>query len=140
MEEPKKTKTKYKQISSCITEKYNGFQVISIKFARNEGKRFKPIDIIYKPTKNSEITPLCCFSHDIWNAYINFYNIKDKTRRVHGCHECCYCRKFFLREDRHRRHIENCAGVHWVVYNFNTKNLISFQDKVYAKREILFVF
>ena len=33
----------------------------------------------------------------------------------------------FLRESRHKRHIENCAGAPGVVYNFNTKNLISFQ-------------
>ena len=140
MKEQKKKRSKYKQISSCITEKYNGFQTISIKFARKEGERFKPIDLIYKPTKNFEITPLCCFTHDISKAYINFYNVKDKTRRVHGGFECYYRRKFFLREDRHRRHIENCAGVSWVVYNFNTKNLICFQDKFYGKGHILFIF
>ena len=27
----------------------------------------------------------------------------------------------FLREDRHKRHIENCVGVPGVVYNFITK-------------------
>ena len=35
---------------------------------------FKPIDIIYKPTKRIEIEPLCYFSDDISKAYSN--NVK----------------------------------------------------------------
>ena len=40
-----------RQLSSCITERYNGFQIIAIEFARKTRKNFKPIDIIYMPTK-----------------------------------------------------------------------------------------
>ena len=36
-------------------------------------------------------------------------------------------------------HIENCAGVPGVVYNFNTKNLISFQDSFNAKGDLPFL-
>ena len=48
-----------RQISSCLIENCNGFQSISIEFARREIKKFKPTDIIYKLTKNPEISPLC---------------------------------------------------------------------------------
>ena len=50
MIEPKKQNI-VRQISICLTEKYNGFQTISIEFAGRERKNFKPIDIIYGPTK-----------------------------------------------------------------------------------------
>ena len=73
-------------------------------------KKFKPIDIIYKPTKNPEISPLCYFTEDISKAYANFYNQKDKFKRAYSCYEC-YCRQFSLKKDRHKRHLENCAGV-----------------------------
>ena len=43
-------------------EKYNVFKVISIEYARKKGKKNKPINIIYKPTKHIEIEPLCYFS------------------------------------------------------------------------------
>ena len=33
-----------------------------------KGKTFKSIDTIHKPTKNREITPLCCFTQDISKA------------------------------------------------------------------------
>ena len=47
-----------------------------MEFVRKERKNFKPIDIIYKPTKNSEFSPLCYFTEDISKAY--FYNVKTK--------------------------------------------------------------
>ena len=102
MKEPKKQNI-IRQLSSCLIEKYNGFQVISIEFDRKQKKKFKPIDIIYKPTKNPEIELLCYFSKDIAKAYSNFYSIKDKTKRAYSCFECYYCRKLFLRPERQKK-------------------------------------
>ena len=104
-----------RQISSCLAKKYNGFQAISVEFSRKERKNFKPIYIIYKPTKNPEISPLCYFKEVISKAYTIFYNQKDKFKRTYSCYECYYCRKFFLNKDRHKRHIGNCAGVPGVI-------------------------
>ena len=98
------------------------------------------MDIKYKPTKNPEVSPLCSFTQDTSKAYINFSNVKDKVRRAHGCYECYYCRKFFLKEDRHKRPIQNCAGVPGLVYNFDKKKKISFQDNFYVKGDIPFLF
>ena len=43
-----------RQLSSCINEKYNGFHVISIQYSKKLRKKFKPIDIIYRPAKSPE--------------------------------------------------------------------------------------
>ena len=43
-----------RQLSSCMTKKYNGYQAISTEFARKQTKKFKLIDIIYKPSRNPE--------------------------------------------------------------------------------------
>ena len=59
-----KDKSKQKivrQLSSCLIEKYSGFRLISIEHEKKQRKLFKPIDIIYKPTKSIEIEPLCFF-------------------------------------------------------------------------------
>ena len=86
-------------------------------------KKFKPIDIICKPTKNPEINPLFYFTEDISKAYINLYNQKDKFKCAYSCYECYYCRKFFLKKDRYKRHIEDCAGVPGVIYeNYEKSN------------------
>ena len=105
-----KNQKRYCQTNFKLLYQYNGFQAISIEFARKERKKLKPIDIIYKSTKNPEIIPLCYFTEDISKAYTNFYNQKDKFKRAYSCYEC-YCRQFFLKKDRHKRHLENCAGV-----------------------------
>ena len=76
-----KDKSKQKiirQLCSCLIEKYNGFKVILIEFKRNQRKLFKPIDIIYKPTRSIEIEPLCYFSDDISKAYSSSYSKEKK--------------------------------------------------------------
>ena len=126
IKEPKKTNFVW-QLSSCINKKYNGYQTISIEYARKERKNFNTIDIIYKPTTNTEKIPLCYFTPDISKAY-NLYNTGDKIKQQYCTYQCYYCNKFFTREERQKRHTESCSGVPGVIYNFNTKTLISFQD------------
>ena len=47
--------------------------------------------------------------------------------------------KVITDSDISKRLIENCAGVPSIIYNFNTKNLISFQDNFNAKDDLPFV-
>ena len=60
-------------------------------------------------------------------------------KRALKLYERHYCRKFFIREDRQKRHMESFAGVPGVVYNFNNQNLISYPDNFHAKGDIPFV-
>ena len=53
-----------RQLSSCLIEKYSGFTI-----KKKERKIFKPVDIIYKPTKNIEVELVCYFSDNIAKAY-----------------------------------------------------------------------
>ena len=72
-----KDKSKQKnarQLSSCLIEKYSGFTVISIEYQKKQRKMFKPIDIIYKPTKHIEIEPLCYFLEYISKAYSSLHS------------------------------------------------------------------
>ena len=100
-------------------EKYNGLQVISIEYAKKQRKNFKPLDIIYKPTKHIEIEQLCYFSDDICKAYSITYSKSNKIRRAHHSCQCYYCNKFFQIKNKCLRHMENCSGSPGVVYNFN---------------------
>ena len=45
----------------------------------------------------------------------------------------------FLQEKTDKKHIENCSGIPGVIYNFNTKSLISFQDNFNSKGDVPFV-
>ena len=75
--------------------KYNGFQVIAVDFAKGERRKFTPIDIIYKPTRDPEIKPLCYYTTDISKAYTSLYSLTNlKRRRAYAVHQCYYCQKF----------------------------------------------
>ena len=120
-----KDKSKQKivrQLSSCLIEKYSGFRVITIEFERKQRKLFRPIDIIYRPTKSIDIEPLCYFSDEISKSY-----------------QCYYCNKFFIQQMRQKRNMANWLGRPGVVYNFNNQNLISYQDNFHAKGDVSFV-
>ena len=43
------------------------------------------------------------------------------------------------REERQKRHTESCLGVLGVIYDFNTKTLVSFQDNFNSKDDLPFV-
>ena len=47
--------------------------------SKKKKKKFKPIDIIYKPTKHPEIEPICYYSNNIAKAYTIFTQLKIKT-------------------------------------------------------------
>ena len=81
MKKPKKQNI-VRQLSSCLMEKYNGFQVISIAFLLNLFL-LKPLDIIYKQTKDIEIEPLCYFSDDISKACSLTYSKSNEIKRAY---------------------------------------------------------
>ena len=95
-----------RQLSSCPIPKYNGFQVIAIDFAKSERRKFTPIDIIYKPTRDPEIMPLCYYTTDISKAYASLYSTTNsKLKQAYAVHQCYYCQKFFVKKNKLERHI-----------------------------------
>ena len=57
-------------------------------------------------------------------------------RKINFVYKCYYCRKFFARADKHKRHIENCSGIPGTVYNFNNQNLVTFEENLKYKGDL----
>ena len=111
-----------------------------LNIKKKQRKIFQPIDVIYKPTKNIEVEPLCYFSQDISKVYSSQHSkAKKGVSRAHKVHQCYYSNKFFISESRQTRHIKNCSGKPGIVYNFNNQSLISYQDNFHNKGDIPFV-
>ena len=55
-------KTVLKELSSCIVEKFNGFNIFCVEFNKKVRQSFRPIDIIYKPVKKCDEITNCYFS------------------------------------------------------------------------------
>ena len=128
LKNPKK-QTVVRQLSSCIHEKFNGFNIITIEHGKKLRKKFKPIDIIYKPVKKADAEIKCYFSQDMSRAYRNTCNKGEKLSHGFGYQWYC-CNKFFARPGKHKRHMEHCSGIPDIVYSFNNKNLVTFEDNL----------
>lgn len=51
-----------RELSACIHEKFNGFNIVRIEFDQKIRQNFSPIDILYKPVKKEDQIIDCFFS------------------------------------------------------------------------------
>ena len=58
-----------RQLSSCIHEKFDGFHIVCVEYSKKARRKFRPIDIIYKPVRQIEKKILCFRSKDMSRAY-----------------------------------------------------------------------
>ena len=105
---------------------------------RKTKKKFRPIDIIYKPTRRIEIEPFCYFSEDISKAYSSLHTEVKGLRRAHKVYQCYYCNKFYIDKQHHKRHLETCSGKPGIIHNFKNQCLISYQDNFKNKGDLPF--
>ena len=118
-----------REISACIKEKFNGFIVVRIDFDQKIRREFSPIDIIYKPVKNQNEIINCYFTDKIHLAYRTTYNDGTKNALKHtSAFRCYFCTKFFCRKERFEKHLECCNGKPGFVYNFDTQNVLTFEE------------
>ena len=98
LKNPKEQKN-FRQLSSCLTEKRNGFNIISIEYSKKLRKKFEPIDIIYKTVKKCDEKIYCYFSKHISRAFRNTCSNGDKLSHSFA-YQCYYCSKFFAQPDK----------------------------------------
>ena len=121
---PKK-QTIVRQLSSCVCQKFNGFNIVSVEYRRKLRKKFKPIDLVYKPMRKPNEQIKCYFSRDLSKACRNTCSRGEKLQ--HGfANQCYYCNKFFARPDQYKRHTEHCSGVPGIFYSFNNQKSLDF--------------
>ena len=105
---------------------------------RKTKKKFRPIDIIYKPTRRIEIEPFCYFSEDNLKAYSSLHTEAEGLRRAHKVYQWYYCNKFYIDKQHHKRHLETCSRKPGIIHNFNNQCLISYQDNFKNKGDLPF--
>ena len=83
-----------RQLSSCVHEKFDGFHIVCVEYSKKARKKFRPINIIYKPVRQIEKKILCFGSKDMSRAYRSSCSQGEKV--LHGfAFECYFCGKFF---------------------------------------------
>ena len=123
-----------RDLSSCIIEKFNGFNIVRIEFERKWRQKMSLINIIYKPVKKEDEIIECFFTSQINLAYRSIFSENQKIKHS-TAYQCYFCSNYG-RKDKFDRHIENCTGKPGYVYNFNIQNILTFEENLKFKRDI----
>ena len=70
-------------LSSFLTEKFNGFFIVRMEYDKKKKTKFLPIDVIHKPVKDQKMTINCYFLTHRHLVYRSTYNDANKTK--HSC-------------------------------------------------------
>ena len=124
-----------REISSCVKEKFNGFIIVRVDFDNEIQRNFSPIDIVYRPVKNQNEIVNCYFTDKIYLAFRTTYSEGDKIKHTNAF-RCYYCTKFFSRRERFEKHLTFCNGKPGYVYNFDTQNILTFEENLKLKHDI----
>ena len=120
-------KTVLRELSSCINEKFNIFNIVRIEFSKKLRQHFRPIDIIFKTVKKCDEIINCYFSVKLNAAFRRIYN-EGPTIKHCSAWQCYFCSNYNDRKVKFDRHFKNCTGRSGYVYNFNTQSLLTFEE------------
>ena len=93
-----------RELSSCIFEKFNSFNIVRLEFDKKLRQKILSIDIVYKPVKKETENIECFFSRRINMAYSTTFNKNEKIRHE-TAFQCYFCSNFYGRKDKFDRHI-----------------------------------
>ena len=128
----------FNELSACVVERFNGFTIVRLEFDNEIRKEFTPIDIIYKPVKKENAILNCFFTDKLHLAYKAVYNETTKWDKLTSscAFQCYFCGKFWTRQSKLAMHMKNCLGKPGFVDNFQTRNLLTFEENIKFKRDV----
>ena len=128
----------FREVSACVIERFNGFTIVRLEFDNEIRREFTPIDIIYKPVIKLQSILNCFFTKQLHLAYKAVYSQTTKWGKLtSGCaFQCYFCGNFWTRKPRLEIHMKNCVGKPGFVYNFQTRNLLTFEENIKFKRDV----
>ena len=131
-------KKHFSEVSACVVERFNGFTIVRLEFDNEIRKQFTPIDIIYKPVKKENAILNCFFTDKLHLAYKAVYNETTKWDKLKStcAFQCYFCGKFWTRKNKLATHMKNCLGKPGFVYNFQTRNLLTYEENIKFKRDV----
>ena len=128
----------FREVSACLVERFNGFQIVRLEFDNEVRREFTPLDIIYNPVIKLDAIINCYFTDRIHLAFKALYNeTTNWTKPRSSCaFQCYFCGKFCVRANKWKKHMETCVGKPGFVYNFQTRNLLTYEENIKFKRDV----
>ena len=125
-------------LSSCIKEKFNGFTFGDIWLQTKQKSDLIPVNILYMPVKKENDVIKCFFTNDLKNAYRALYLKGSREHSAKTLYECFYCNEFWISKNKYEAHLRVCGKKPGVVYNFDLKNIVTFEENLKYKGDVPF--
>ena len=77
----------------------------------------------------------CFFTDKIHLAFRTTFSEGEKTKHT-TAYRCYYCTSFFARREKFEKHLKCCCGKPGYVYNFDTQNILTFEENLKHKHDI----
>ena len=136
--EDHKKKNVLRSLSSCIREKFNGFTFADIRLKKEQKSELIPVNILYIPIKKEDDVIKCYFTDGLKNAYRALYFKSSQLRTANTLYECYYCNEFWIVKSRYEKHIRKCGKKPGVVYDFDLKNIVTFEENFKYRGDVPF--
>ena len=121
-----------KELSACIIEKLNGYELLRNQLQFKDRKKFVSIDVVYEPTLNDKKTIECFYAPEI---SLGYYVTRDKLRKGKKetedkkARQCHYCNNFFVKSvEKMEKQLSCCPGKAGFTYSFDNGKIIDYQD------------
>ena len=98
-----------RELSGCITNKYNGFNIVRLEQSKKIMRKFIPIEIIFKPIKKCNEIINCYSSNKINLAFRSTFSENGILR--HGTAvQCHFCSNYYRRKGKYDHHLDSCKS------------------------------
>ena len=87
-----------RDLSNCVVEKFNEYNIIRVEFNKKLRQTFCPIDIIYKPVKRPDEIINCYFGEKLNLALCASFNGGTKIKHC-SAWQCYFCSNYCTRKD-----------------------------------------
>ena len=108
----KKLKTKNesrRELSSCVIQKFIGYEILRNHLMNDEKKDYIPIDIVYEPTLDDTREIDCYFPYDISLAFFcqaDKFRGRNRTFDAQRTRQCHFCNNYFVKSfEKMQKHI-----------------------------------
>ena len=138
--EDHKKKNVLRSLSSCIREKFNGFTFADICLQKKQKTDLIRVNILYIPIKKQDDVIKCFFTDDPKNAYRALYQkgSQAQAKSANTLYECFYCNEFWVGKSRYEKHLRVCGKKPGVVYDFDLKNIVTFEENFKYRGDVPF--
>ena len=121
------------ELSACVIQKFNGYDLLRASLKYSEKKDLLPIDIVYELTLNTEKPIKCFFASEIHLAFDTYFDkIAKGNKKMVKCNitkQCPCCNNFFMKSNKKMKdHINSCSAQAGFNYSFDNGKIINYQD------------